>query len=252
MPETYTNTHVNTVVIGGGQAGLSVGYHLARQRVPFVILDGSARIGDTWRHRWDSLRLFTPARFVRRSTACRFPRRRFRFRRRTRWRTTSKRTPARLPCRCDRACGSIVCRASATGSSSSPATSASKPTTSSSRWRNYQRPRAAGVCGRAATRIVQLHSFEYRNPAQLHPGDVLVVGAGNSGAEIAHRDRRASPDVAGRTRHRPRAVPHRRSGGTSRCSSRLVLRVVFHRVLTIATPIGRKARGRRCCTGRRR
>src|SRR5262245_6471581 len=54
---------IETVVIGGGQAGLSVGYHLSRQGVPFVILDASTRIGDAWRNRWDSLRLFTPAQF---------------------------------------------------------------------------------------------------------------------------------------------------------------------------------------------
>jgi putative flavoprotein involved in K+ transport len=51
------------IVIGGGQAGLSVGYHLQREGVPFVILDARARIGDAWRERWDSLRLFTPRRF---------------------------------------------------------------------------------------------------------------------------------------------------------------------------------------------
>src|SRR5688500_13138456 len=51
------------IVIGGGQAGLSVGYHLQRQRVPFVILDARARVGDAWRERWDSLRLFTPRRY---------------------------------------------------------------------------------------------------------------------------------------------------------------------------------------------
>src|SRR3712207_4494100 len=54
---------VGTVVIGGGQAGLSVGYHLARRGLPFVILEANERIGDTWRERWDSLRLFTPARY---------------------------------------------------------------------------------------------------------------------------------------------------------------------------------------------
>jgi putative flavoprotein involved in K+ transport len=52
-----------TVVVGGGQAGLSVGRHLARRGLPFVILDAHARIGDSWRNRWDSLRLFTPARY---------------------------------------------------------------------------------------------------------------------------------------------------------------------------------------------
>jgi putative flavoprotein involved in K+ transport len=42
-----------TVIIGGGQAGLSVGYHLAKRDRPFVILDANARIGDSWRKRWD-------------------------------------------------------------------------------------------------------------------------------------------------------------------------------------------------------
>ena len=64
MTSTTTTERVNTVVIGGGQTGLSVGYHLARRGVPFVILDANARTGDTWRRRWDSLRLFTPAKFA--------------------------------------------------------------------------------------------------------------------------------------------------------------------------------------------
>ena len=64
MPDTFVNARVDTVVVGGGQTGLSVGYHLSRLGVPFVILDGSRRIGDSWRHRWDSLRLFTPARYA--------------------------------------------------------------------------------------------------------------------------------------------------------------------------------------------
>src|SRR5215207_6036291 len=54
---------IQTVIIGGGQAGLAVGYHLARRGLPFVILDANERIGDAWRQRWDSLRLFTPARY---------------------------------------------------------------------------------------------------------------------------------------------------------------------------------------------
>src|SRR5918994_185957 len=52
-----------TVIIGGGQAGLTAGYYLAKHDRPFVILDADERIGDAWRERWDSLRLFTPARF---------------------------------------------------------------------------------------------------------------------------------------------------------------------------------------------
>ena len=52
---------VPVVIVGGGQAGLSAGYHLARRGVPFVILDAAQRTGDSWRMRWDSLRLFTPS-----------------------------------------------------------------------------------------------------------------------------------------------------------------------------------------------
>jgi hypothetical protein len=52
-----------TVVIGGGQTGLSVGYHLAQRGLPFVILDAHQRVGDAWRQRWDSLRVFVPARY---------------------------------------------------------------------------------------------------------------------------------------------------------------------------------------------
>jgi putative flavoprotein involved in K+ transport len=63
MEGQRTLERIQTVIIGGGQSGLSVGYHLARRGLPFVILDANARVGDSWRHRWDSLRLFTPARF---------------------------------------------------------------------------------------------------------------------------------------------------------------------------------------------
>jgi putative flavoprotein involved in K+ transport len=52
-----------TIIIGGGQSGLSVGYYLAKRDRPFVILDASERIGDSWRKRWDSLRVFTQARY---------------------------------------------------------------------------------------------------------------------------------------------------------------------------------------------
>ena len=52
---------VEVVVIGAGQSGLAVGYHLKQRGIPFVILDANERIGDAWRKRWDSLRLFTPA-----------------------------------------------------------------------------------------------------------------------------------------------------------------------------------------------
>jgi putative flavoprotein involved in K+ transport len=52
----------DVVVIGGGQAGLVTGYYLQRAGRRFVILDAYDRVGEEWRRRWDSLRLFTPAR----------------------------------------------------------------------------------------------------------------------------------------------------------------------------------------------
>src|SRR5688500_5427531 len=55
--------HVETVVIGGGQAGLATGYHLKRLGLEHVILDENEQIGAAWRNRWESLRLFTPGRY---------------------------------------------------------------------------------------------------------------------------------------------------------------------------------------------
>ena len=63
MIRTHDIEHVETVVIGGGQAGLATGYSLAKRMRPFLILDANERVGDAWRTRWDSLRLFSPAQF---------------------------------------------------------------------------------------------------------------------------------------------------------------------------------------------
>ena len=63
MDANETTERVETVIVGAGQAGLAVGYHLAKRGRPFVIVDANERIGDAWRTRWDSLRLFTPARY---------------------------------------------------------------------------------------------------------------------------------------------------------------------------------------------
>src|SRR5688500_15305461 len=54
---------IETVIIGAGQAGLATGYHLQRRGRPFVILDAGSRVGDNWRRQWDSLRLYSPAKY---------------------------------------------------------------------------------------------------------------------------------------------------------------------------------------------
>ena len=89
--------------------------------------------------------------------------------------------------------------------------------------------------------IVQLHSSDYRNLAQLAPGSVLVVGAGNSGSEIAMETARAGREtwLAGRDVGH---VPFRIEGSLGRVLVPFVFRVLFHRVLTVDTPVGRKAR----------
>ena len=89
---TVRRTRYDVIVIGGGQAGLSVGYHLKKLGLEFVILDASARIGDAWRQRWDTLRLFTPARYDG-LDGMPFPGPPSRSRRRTRWPTISSGTP---------------------------------------------------------------------------------------------------------------------------------------------------------------
>jgi putative flavoprotein involved in K+ transport len=105
----------------------------------------------------------------------------------------------------------------------------------------YQRPRVPEFARQLDPGIVQLHSSEYKNPSQLKPGGVLIAGAGNSGAEIALdtcKDHRTW--VAGRdTGH----VPFRINGPVARLFLvPFVLRFVFHRILTVKTPLGRKAR----------
>ena len=238
---------INTVVIGGGQAGLSVGYHLKKRGVPFVILDASERIGDVWRNRWDSLRLFTPARFSS-LDGMPFPADPDSFPTKEAMGDYLEAYARRfaLPVRS----GVRVERLSRLGDRFLivAGTFQFEADNVVVAMANYQRPRVPALASELNPRIVQLHSFDYRKPAQLQPGGVLIVGAGNSGAEIAldvARDHETW--VAGRdTGH----VPFRIDGLAARLLLvRLVLRVVFHRILTVRTPMGRKARAKMLHTG---
>jgi putative flavoprotein involved in K+ transport len=108
---------------------------------------------------------------------------------------------------------------------------------------DYQKPRTPHFASMLDLEIVQLHSYDYRNPAQLRDGPVLIVGAGNSGSEIAMELSR-SHEVWMSGRHTGH-LPFRIEGLPARLLLvRLVLRVLFHRILTVNTPIGRKAQAK--------
>ena len=232
---------IHTVIIGAGQAGLSVGYHLARRGVPFVILEANQRIGDTWRKRWDSLRLFTPARFDG-LEGMPFPAPPFSFPTKDEMANYLEAYAARfhLPVqtgvrveRLSREAGRFLVVAGDLRIEAEHVVVAMA---------SFQEPRVPAFARELDPGIVQFHSREYRNPSQLREGGVLIVGAGNSGSEIAlELARRGHPTwMSGRdTGH----VPFRIDGRAARLGlSRLVLRGIFHRVLTTDTPIGRKAR----------
>ena len=108
---------------------------------------------------------------------------------------------------------------------------------------NFQQPKVPGVRVRARPRIVQLHSHDYRNPAQLADGPVLVVGVGNSGADIAMEVVREHPTLLAGKESAADPVPHRARSSAATSSSGGV-RFLGHHVLTVRTPIGRKVRAR--------
>lgn len=173
----------DVVVIGGGQSGLAVGYYLRRIGLTFVILDGQEEPGGSWLHAWDSLRLFSPARFsslpgwIMEGGPDHYPTRgealdylrRYEVRyelpveRPVRVREV-RRDGERLRVGTDRGDWLASAVVSATGS--------------------WERPYVPEYPGRDRFRGAQLHSAHYRSPGPFVNRRVLVVGGGNSGAQI--------------------------------------------------------------------
>jgi putative flavoprotein involved in K+ transport len=181
MPEAE---RFDVIVIGGGQAGLATGYHLAKLGVHFVILDAANRGGDSWRRRWNSLRLFTPAR-INGLPGASFPA--------PPGATVTKdqvadymesyaklfALPLRLGVKVETLTREGEVFAVSAGGQRLQADQVVVATGA------YATPRKPEFAERLSPATVQLHSTEYRTQSQLGTGDVLVVGAGNSGAEIA-------------------------------------------------------------------
>lgn len=184
MTPDVSEHRFDTVVVGGGQAGLAVGYYLKEQAQDFVILDTGGRVGDAWRGRWDSLRLFTPAAYNG-LAGMPFP-------------APSGYYPTKdemadyletyaqkfgLPVRLRRRVGSLArCEGGyllAAGQERYVAENVVVATGP------YHTPRMPGFAEHLNPPIFQVHSSSYRNPEHLPEGDALVVGAGNSGAEIS-------------------------------------------------------------------
>lgn len=232
-------THIETVVVGAGQAGLSVGYHLQQLGRPFVILDGAQRIGDAWRNRWDSLHLFTPARFNG-LDGMPFPA--------SPWSFPPKDAMGdyleeyavhfRLPVRTGTGVDSVERNGNGfLVSAGEHRFHADNVVVAMS---NFQVPRVPSFAADLDPRIVQIHSSAYRGPSQLQPGGVLVVGAGNSGAEIGFETVRThQTTVSGR---HPGHVPFRIASPIARAILPVLFRIVFHHILSVSTPAGRKLR----------
>lgn len=230
---------IQTIVVGGGQAGLSVGYQLAKRGMPFLILDANQRIGDAWRNRWDSLRLFTPARYSG-LPGLPFPARGELF--------PTKQAMAdylesyaehcQLPVRTGIKVDSLskqgdrfVLTANGLRFESEYVVVAMS---------NYQTPQVPMFAQNLDPDIIQFHSHDYRNPSQLRDGRVLIVGAGNSGAEIGIEVARTHPTwMSGKESG---YVPFPIDNTLSHFFFARLLRFVGHHVLTADTPIGRKLR----------
>ena len=231
----------DVIVIGGGQAGLAVGFHLAQTGLRFVILDASERVGDSWRGRWDSLRLFTPAKLDG-LDGMPFPAPRNSFPTKDQMAdylavyASRFRLPVRNGVRVERLFRRGTRYVVKSGALELEAEQVVVAMAS------YQRPKVPTFAGALPAELVQMHSSDYRNLTQLKPGGVLITGAGNSGAELAMEAARGGHPtwMAGNdTGH----IPFRPESFLGRnLLAPLVLRFVFHRLLTMRTPLGRKAR----------
>jgi putative flavoprotein involved in K+ transport len=226
------------VIVGAGQAGLAAGYYLARARVQFVMLDAGRRIGDAWRNRWGSLRLFTPAR-IDGLPGMRFPASPSDL-------ATKDAMAAYLEAYADhfklpvrpgvRVTALDVLDGHYLLSAVGQQVEADQVIVATGA---NQTPRIPALAADLAPEIKQLSAGDYTHPSQLRPGSVLVVGAGNSGAEIALEVAKAHETwLSGRS-----------TGTISSAVFTPPLWWVAMHILTNSTPAGRRVMARMASRG---
>jgi putative flavoprotein involved in K+ transport len=231
---------MNTIIIGAGQAGLSTAYHLLRLGQECLVLDARQRIGDSWRRQWDSLRLFTPARYNG-LPGLPFPG--------DKWAYPGKdemgdylqsyaeyfELPVRSGIAVDRVIRDRGRYAVHAGDQRFDADNVVIATSSCGA------PNIPDFARDLDPGIRQLHSSRYRRPEQLTDGPVLVVGAAHSGADIAFEVAATHQTVLCRrdTGQMPVRVTNSRATPLTRTIMPLGWFVQNH-VATINTPLGRK------------
>ena len=237
---------LDTIVVGGGQAGLAVGYYLKQLGSPFAILDANRRIGGSWRTRtWSSLRLFTPARYDG-LPGWPFPAPAWSY-------PTARETADYLELYADRfelpvRSGVRVDRLAKAGDrflvEAGEQRFLARSVVVATGF--YGSPTVPGFASELDPRIVQMHSSEYRDPSQLAPGGVLIVGAGNSGADIAIETSATHPTwLSGRDKGE---VPIRLESRLARFAIPVLWFLASH-LLTVRTPLGRKLKPRVLANG---
>ena len=212
LPRSTADEVLDVLVVGAGQAGLALGHHLAGRGADFLLVDAAPEIGSSWRRRWDSLRLFSPAQYDS-LPGLPFP-------------APADTHPTKddvadylaayaahfaLPVRLSTPVLRLHRDADGTFAATTPAGTvrarqvvvATGP---------FQTPHIPALAGRLDPGVPQLHSAAYRNPTQV-PGDgrVLVVGAANSGLQIA-AELGATQPVTVAVGTRPTELPQRIAG----------------------------------------
>ncbi len=230
----------DTIVIGGGQAGLAAGYCLSQGQRDFIIVDENPQTGTSWRKRWDSLRLFTPTQLSG-LPGLPFPKPNNYFPTKNEMAAYLQEyaerfaLPVRNGIKVDRLVHSNGSYEIGVGDSTFSATNVIVATGP------YRLPKVPAFASQLNASMTQLHSSAYCNPAQIAGQRVLVVGAGNSGAEIALELSAAGKQVwlSGRdVGNLPIASRIGRAFG-----GRLAWWIMSH-VLTVDTPMGRRARSK--------